>query len=77
MIPGGGEEVPHNRSKVKWFSQVLLFAAPGTIAYQVLLSVGFSKQEYWSGLLFPSPGHLPDPGMVPRSPALKADAFIV
>ena len=75
MIPGGVAEVPHNRSKVKLFSQVLLFAAPGTVAYKVLLSVGFSKQEYWSELLFSSPGDLPDPGMVPRSPALKADAL--
>ena len=37
--------------------------------------MGFSRQEYWSGLLFPSPGDLPDPGIKPRSPALQADAL--
>ena len=46
-----------------------------TVAYQALLSVGFSRQEYWSGLWFPSPGNLPEPGIKPRSPALQADAF--
>ena len=38
--------------------------------------MGFSKQEYWSGLPFPSPGDLPDPGIEPRSPALQADALL-
>ena len=38
-------------------------------------SMGFSRQEYWSGLLFPSPGDLPDPGIKPRSPALEEDAL--
>ena len=37
--------------------------------------MGFSRQEYWSGLPFPSPGHLPDPGIEPRSPALQADTL--
>ena len=45
-------------------------ATPWTVAYQAPLSMGFSRQEYWSGLLFPSPGDLPDPGIEPRSPAL-------
>ena len=45
---------------------------PGTVAYQALLSMGFSRQEYWSGLPCPSPGDLPDPGIGPRSPELKA-----
>ena len=36
----------------------------------------FSRQEYWSGLTFPSPGDLPDPGIEPRSPALQADALL-
>ena len=45
------------------------------IAYQASLSMGFSRQEYWSGLPFPSPGDLPDPGIEPRSPALEADAL--
>ena len=45
------------------------------VTCQASLSMGFSRQEYWSGLPFPSPGDLPDPGMEPRSPALKADFF--
>ena len=46
------------------------------IAYQVPPSVEFSRQEYWSGLPLPSLGDLPDPGIEPRSPALKADALL-
>ena len=46
---------------------------PWTIACQTLLSMEFSRQEYWSGLPFPSQGDLPDPGMEPRSSALQAD----
>ena len=49
-------------------------ATPWTIAYQAPLSMEFSRQEYWSGLLFPSPGDLPKPGIEPRSSALWADA---
>ena len=60
--------------KVKSFSRVQLFATPWTVAYQAPLSVGFSRQEYWSGLPFPSPGDLPDPGIKPGSPAFQADA---
>ena len=48
---------------------------PWTVAYQASLSIGFSRQEYWSGLPFPSPGDLPDPGIEPRSPTLEADAL--
>ena len=48
---------------------------PGTVAHQAPLSMGFSRQEYWSGWLFPSPGDLPDPGIKPRSPVLQADAL--
>ena len=54
---------------------VLLFATPWTVAYQAPPSMGFSRQEYWSGLPFPSPGDLPNPGIEPRSPALQADAL--
>ena len=61
--------------KVKSFSRVQLFATPWTVAYQAPLSTGFSRQEYWSGLPFPSPGDLPNPGIEPRSPALEADAL--
>ena len=59
----------------KSLSCVQLFVTPSTIACQASLSKGFSRQEYWSGLLFPSPGDLPDPGNEPRSPALQADAL--
>ena len=48
---------------------------PWTIARQALLSMGFSRQGYWSGLPFPSPGDLPDPGIGPRSPTLQAEAL--
>ena len=60
---------------VKSLSRVRLFATPWTVAYQAPPSMGFSRQEYWSGLPFPSPGDLPDPGLEPRSPALEADAL--
>ena len=49
------------------FSHVQLFATPWTIACQALLSMGFSRQEYWSGLPFPSPADLPNPGVKPAS----------
>ena len=55
-------------------SRVRLFATPWTVAYQAPPSMGFSRQECWSGLPFPSPGDLPDPGNEPGSPALRADA---
>ena len=61
--------------EVKSLSRVRLFATPCTAAYQAPLSMGFSRQEYWSGLPFPSPGDLPNPGIEPRSPALQADAL--
>ena len=48
---------------------------PWTVAHQVLPSMGFSRQQYWNGLTFPSPGDLPDPGIKPRSPTLQADAL--
>ena len=60
------------------FSSLLYFfnsRPPWTAAYQVPLSMGFSRQEYWSGLPCPSPGDLPDPGIEPRSPALRADTL--
>ena len=61
--------------EVKSLSHVWLFATPWTIAYQAPGSVGFSRQEYWSELPFPSPGDLPDPGIEPKSPKLQADAL--
>ena len=48
----------------------------GAYQAQALPSMGFSRQESWSGLSFPSPGDLPDPGLEPRSPALKADFLL-
>ena len=60
---------------MKSLSCVQLFKTPWTISYQAPLSMEFSRQEYWSGLPFPSPGDLPDSGIEPRSPALQADAL--
>ena len=53
----------------------LTLATPWTVACQVPLSLGFSRQEYWSGLPFPSPGDLPNPGVKPKSPSLQADSL--
>ena len=63
------------RKKVKLLSLVRFFATPWTVAYKASPSMGFSRQEYWSGLPFPSPGDLPTPGIEPRSPAFQADAL--
>ena len=52
-----------------------VLATSGTVAYQAPLSMEFSRQEYWNGLPFPSPGDLPDLGVEPGSPALQADAL--
>ena len=62
-------------SEVRSLSCVWLFATPWTVAYQAPPSMGFSRQEDWSGLPFPSPGHLPTPGNKPGSPALQTDAL--
>ena len=67
------ERARHILDKVKSVSRIQLFATPGTIAYQASLSMGFSRQEYWSGLSFPSPGDLLDLGLQPGSSALQAD----
>ena len=61
--------------KVKSLSRVRLFATSWTVAYQAPPSMGFSGQEYWSGLPFPSPGDLPDPGIKAGSPAFQADTL--
>ena len=63
-VCGGGGLVAKSR---------LTLGIPWTVACQAPLSMGFSRQKYWSGLPFPSPGHLPDPGIEPMSPALQAD----
>ena len=56
-------------------SRVQLFVTPWTVAHQAPLSMGFFRQEYWTGLSFPSPGDLPNPGSEPASPALQADSL--
>ena len=63
------------KCEVKLFNRVQLFATPWTVAHQAPPSKGFSRQQYWSGLPFPSPGDLPNPGIEPMSPALQADAL--
>ena len=60
---------------MKLLSRILLFATPGNVAYQAPVSMGFSRQEYWSGLPFLSPGDLADPGIEPGSSALQGDAL--
>ena len=66
MLYGGGGIVAKSR---------LTLATPWSVALQAPLSIGFSRQEYWSGLPFPFPGDFPDPGIEPRSPALQADSL--
>ena len=61
--------------KVKSLGHVQLFVTPWTVAYQAPPFMGFSRQEYWSVLLFPSPADLPYPGIEPVSPTLQADAL--
>ena len=60
---------------MKSLSRVRLFATPWIVAYQAPPSMAFSSQECWSGLPFPSPGDLSDPGVEPGSPALQADSL--
>ena len=67
--------LPKVKVKVKSLSRVGLFATPWTVAHQAPSPMAFSRQKYWSGLPFPSPGDLPDAGIEPRSPAFQADAL--
>ena len=60
---------------MKSLSRVQLFEIQWTVAYQASPSMGFSRQECWGGLPFPSPGNLPSPGIEPKSPALQADSL--
>ena len=87
MIPGWGAEIPTclgagpKQINMYFFvvvlllSHVPLFATLWTVAHQVPLSMGFLRQEYWSGLPFPSPGDLPNPGIKPLSSALAGGFF--
>ena len=59
-LPAPGGSVSSDACRVQ------LYATPGTVAHQAPLSMGFSKQEYWSGFPFPPPGDLPDPELNPR-----------
>ena len=61
---------------MKSLSRVRLFVTPWTVAYQDPPSMGFSRQEHWTGLPFPSPGDLPNPGIKPGSPALQGGALL-
>ena len=61
--------------KYQSFSYAQLFVSPWTVACQAPQSMEFSRQDYWSGLPFPSPGDLPNPGIKPGSPTLQADSF--
>ena len=64
-------------TKGKWSHSVVSDSViPWTVVHQAPPSMGFSRQEYWSGVPFPSPGDLPDPGTEPGSPALQADALL-
>ena len=69
------QELPHMLVIVQWLSCVRLFVTPWTVACRASLSMEFSRQEYRSGLPFPSPGDLPDPGIEPVPPA-SAGGFI-
>ena len=64
------------KMKVKLLSRVRLFVTPWAVAYHAPPSMGFSRQEYWSRLPFPSPEDLRDPGIEPVSPTLYADALL-
>ena len=60
---------------VQLLDQVQLFVTPWTVVHQAPLSMGFHRQEYWSGLPFPSPGDLPGPGIEPIFPTLTSEFF--
>ena len=60
---------------VQLLDQVQLFVTPWTVVHQAPLSMGFPRQEYWSGLPFPSPGDLPGPGIEPIFPTLTSEFF--
>ena len=77
IMLNGSHENRQSEVKVNSLSHVRLFTTPWIVAYDVPPSMEFSRQEYWSGLPFPSPGDLPDPGIEPGSPALQADDFTI
>ena len=72
-LQGSSSRLCKERKKVKSLSRVQLFVTLWTVVHQAPPSMGFSRQEYWSGSPCPSPGALPSPGIEPRSPTLQAD----
>ena len=70
------KHIENESEKWKSLSLVQLFETPWTVACQAPLSMGFSRQEYWSGLPIPSPGDLSDPAIEPGSPLLQADSLL-
>ena len=72
LHPLSSQTISSNQCILGYFSHVQLFATTWTVALQASLSMGFSTKEYWSGLLFPAPGDLPDPGIEPVSLMLPA-----
>ena len=76
-VPATEQRALHHTEslQVKPLSRVRLFVTPCTVAHQAPQSMGFSQQEYLSGLSFPSPGDLPDPGIEPGSSTLQEDAL--
>ena len=70
-----GSEWGSLKVKVKPLSRIQFFATPRTVTYEALPSMGFSRQKYWNGLPFPSPGDLPNSGIEPTSHSLQADAL--
>ena len=75
VVVSWADDVKNKKSKVKLLSRVRPFAAPWTVVCQAPLSVGFPREEYCSGLPFPSPGDLPNPGIEPWYPSLQADCL--
>ena len=69
------EALPQVKVKVKSLSPIRLLATPWTVTYQAPPSMGFSRQEYWSGLPFPSPGDLPNPGLNPGLPHCRQPLY--
>ena len=74
-LSGEALQIAVKRREVKSLSHVQFFATPWTVAHQAPPSMEFSREEYCSGLPFPSPGDLPDPRIEPGSPAVQADAL--
>ena len=75
FFPNWTTSEAHSKWSVSHWVMADSFVTPWTVAHQTPLSMGFSRQEYWSGLPFPSPGNLSNPGIKPGSPALQADSL--